>query len=202
LKIVWDACLQPQNDPTSGYAQFLRYTRFLFFVPSRSRKILNMRRRDLKGDYWHVPRKDREKGTPAVIKLPAAAMALIEAQKDCQPYRGAGDDRIWHCRALSKFKKRLDAQIAALDSEGTMKGRWTLHDARRSARSYMGRIKDAEGRAAILPHIAELCLGHKLKLTATEHVYDTNTYETEVGEALALLATYIQRHVRALKLAA
>jgi integrase len=185
LKIVWQAC--------DELGEFGRFVKFLFYCAQRRTTALEMQWTQLKGDEWHTSRQDRQKGVPAVIKLPAAAMALIEAQKDCTAYRGDPRGRIWHCRALSKGKARLDAKIAALDTEGVMKGRWTLHDCRRSSRTYLGRIKDVHGRALVLPHVAEACLGHKLKLTATQDTYDVNDYQEEIGQALELLAAYIAK---------
>src|SRR4029078_13015525 len=63
---------------------------------------------------------------------------------------------------------------------------WTLHDLRRTARSLMS-------RAGVRPDIAERVLGHAI--TGVEGVYDRHLYDTEKAEALAKLATLVERIV-------
>jgi integrase len=204
LPIVWQAA--------GECGEFGRFTKFLFYCAQRRTKVLQMRWSDLKGNEWHIPRADGEKGVPPILRLPPAAMKLIEAQKTCTAYRGDPGDRIWHCRALSKGKKRLDAKVAALDTEGVMKGRWILHDCRRSSRTMMRQIKakvryasgqvlknedgsDRE-RRLISTLIAEAVLGHAIRVTSTQDTYEVDLdYTDEIGDALVILANHIAQIV-------
>ena len=92
-----------------------------------------MRWADIKdGGIWELPTEPREKGNIGAVRLPAAALAVIEAQPKfgSNPYvfaaaRGQGHSRLR--QAQSKF-----------DQDCGVTG-WTLHDLRRTARSLMPR---------------------------------------------------------------
>lgn len=80
------------------------------------------------------------------------------------PYIFAGFRKGQHFNSYSDLKARIDARMP----EGTP--RWTWHDLRRTARSRLS-------EAGIMPHIAELTLGHALQEMLK--IYDRHAYLEE-----------------------
>jgi integrase len=184
LKQVWT------ESKSEASGEFGRFIRFLVLIPCRRTKVLKMDWTDLHGDTWFIPHEDREKGAPHFIRLPKLALDLINEQR---PLRRNSNDRVWHCTALSRHKREFDKRVNAarqLAGEPDMP-HFTLHDARRTARSRMGKLKDAEGRTAVLPFVCEAALGHTLKITDVQDVYDVNDYADEVSDALVLYAQHV-----------
>jgi hypothetical protein len=116
---------------------------------------------------------------------------------------------VWTCVALSRHKREFDKRVNAKRQQAGEPDipHWTLHDLRRTNRSRMSKIKvkvkdangnvvkDADGkdeeRLAILPHIAEAALGHRLKSSDVQDIYDLADYSDEVSDALVLVANDI-----------
>jgi integrase len=188
LKQVWT---EAKSEASGEYGRFVR---FLVLVPCRRSMVLEMKWTDLKGDTWFIPKVDRAKGAPSFIRLPKYALDLINEQR---ALRRNHNDRIWHCRALSKYKKAFDARVNAKRREEDQPDmpHYILHDFRRVARSRMGTLKDAEGRTAVLPHVCEAALGHTLKISDVQDHYDINDYAAEVSDALVLYADEVARVV-------
>jgi integrase len=173
LKAVWTEA----KSEASG--EFGRFLRFLFLVPCRRSKVLAMRFDEVRNGVWYIPRKDREKGVPNYIRLPNLALDLFNEQR-----RLINGDRVWPgCAALSRHKRQFDARCPL--------PQWQLHDARRCVRSRMGKLKDAEDRTAVLPFVCEAVLGHTLKITDVQDVYDQADYSDEVSDALALYEQHV-----------
>jgi integrase len=176
LKAVWTAA--------KDGSEFGRFIRFLTLIPCRSRKVLAMNWSDVKDDTWVIPRQAREKGAPSFIRLPKLAIDLLAEQAKLTKGKG---DRVWKCVALSRHKRDFDRRCPIVH--------WVLHDLRRVARSRMGKLKDAEGRTAILPFVCEAALGHTLKITEVQDTYDVNDYADEVSDALVLYANEVAQVV-------
>jgi integrase len=178
LKAVWTEA----KSEASG--EFGRFIRFLTLIPCRRSKVLKMDWSDLKGDTWHIRKEDREKGAPSFIRLPTLALELITEQR---ALRRNSTDRVWHCVALSRRKREFNERCPIEP--------WCLHDLRRVARSRMGKLKDTEGRTAILPFVCEAALGHTLKISDVQDHYDINDYADEVSDALVLYSQHVAETV-------
>jgi len=184
LKQVWTEA------KTEASGEFGRFIRFLVLIPCRRSKVLAMDWPDVRDGTWFIPKRDREKGYPSCIRLPKLALDLIKEQRGL---RRNSNDRIWHCVALSRHKRAFDARINATRQQaGEPKmPQWQLHDLRRTCRSRIGKLKDPEGRTAVLPFVCEAALGHTLKITDVQDTYDVNDYADEVSDALALYAKHV-----------
>jgi integrase len=112
--------------------------------------------------------------------LPPQAIKLIETQERLTPYvfyslRGTG--YMW---GLSELKRDFQAQLPP------EMPRWTIHDLRRTARTYMAE-KDVPF------HVAEKILGHSLKGVAG--IYDQSKLVPQMKIALVTLADHIAKVV-------
>jgi integrase len=161
---------------------FGAFVRVLLLTAQRREKVASMKWDDVAPDgTWTIPTEAREKGNPGTLKLPLAAMAIINAQPRfaSNPHVFAGRDdgpitRFSHWHAA--FRKRCGV-------DG-----WTLHDLRRTARSLLSRTD-------VRPDIAERCLGHTVG-GAIAQTYDRHNYATEIADALQQLAALIATIVR------
>jgi integrase len=123
---------------------------------------------------WRIPRQPREKQNGGDLKLPPLALEIINAQP-----RLVGEPRVLHspyAREVARFR-----QATGLPP-------FTVHDARRTARSLMSRAK-------VQTEVSELVLGHVLPGGAVRKTYDRHDYFEEKGAALAKLAALIERIV-------
>jgi integrase len=121
---------------------------------------------------WNVPAEKRQKGTGEALRLPAEAMAIIEAQP-----------RFAHSLFVFPAQRGSGHFRAYSDGKDILGGTWTLHDLRRTARSLMS-------RAGVRADIAERVLGHEQPGVAG--VYDRHTYLEEKAEALTKLAALVR----------
>jgi integrase len=168
LRRVWRAA--------SEAGTFGAFVKILLLTAQRREKVLNMRWDDVdKAGVWTIPTAPREKQSAGVLKLSAAARAIIAAQP-----RFAGNPYVFAGRtdgpisSGGKWKRRLDTASGVTG--------WVLHDLRRTARSLMS-------RAGVQPHIAERVLGHAI--VGVEGVYDRHSYRDEKATALDRLAEQI-----------
>jgi integrase len=155
-----------------------RITRLLALTGQRCREVAGMRwdELDLDQGIWTIPAARAKNKTAHKVPLSPAALALL-------PPRGAGDHVFGRGKAgynnFGEAKATLDARLPA-----TMEP-WTLHDLRRSAATHMSRL-------GVAPHVIEQTLnhlsGHK---SGVAGVYNRNTYEREVREALLMWATHL-----------
>jgi integrase len=172
LRAVWNA----------GEGTFGDIVKLLLLTAQRSGKVGTMKWADLKDGVWSMPREPREKSNPGVLKLPQAAIDIIEARDQVaeNPFVFPGRVKGQAFNSYSQGKAELDAKLPA-DMPG-----WTLHDLRRTARSLMS-------RAGITSHIAERVLGHTIK--GVEGTYDRHGYDPEKAHALEALAGLVERIV-------
>ena len=142
-------------------------------------KVIGMRWSDIAIDgTWTIPAEAREKVNAGELVLPCMALDIIKRQQRqaSNPYvfagRGYGEPRSY---------TGVDAGIKQLGVD------WTLHDLRRTAKSFMA-------RAGVLPHISERVLGHTIQ--GVEGVYDRHSYRDEKAQALKVLAGLIENILR------
>jgi integrase len=170
LRRLWEA--------TEGAGVFNGMVRLCLYTGQRSRKVATLKWSDVIDGEWIIATAPREKGNAGSLVLPAAALAIVEAQPRIgdNPYVFAspqGDNR-W-LSGFSKAKDNLDAKLPGIPH-------WTLHDLRRTARSLMS-------RAGISTEHSERVLGHATR--GIVGVYDRHHYRDEKREALAKLAALI-----------
>jgi integrase len=159
------------------------------YTAQRIGKILEMEWKDLDLDTgeWAIPRIKQtmkkwipgEKGVPEVLPLPPAAVELIRSQLPMRrgrwvfpSVRGTG-----HMIELSVMKRELEARLPKM-------ARWTVHDLRRSARTYMAELD-------VPSDVAERILGHKLPGVAG--TYNRAKLEPQMKAALVTLANHIAK---------
>ena len=159
--------------------------RLALYTAQRRDKLVSMRWSDIDPDTgtWTIPKSGhpKEKGAPDKLVLPVAALDLIKAQPRLASsqwvfpaYRGDG------ClNGISELKKSFDAKLPPMQP-------WTLHDLRRTARTFMG-------ESDVPYHVAEKILGHALAGVAA--TYDRSKLSAQMTAALATLANYIERIV-------
>jgi integrase len=140
--------------------------RFLLLTGQRRAKALTMRWGDIQGDTWTIATEPGEKGNAASLKLPPAALALVNKQ-----LRMNSDPRVF---PFGEFKLIRDPAVFGRG--------WTPHDLRRTARSLMS-------RAGVTSEHAERVLGHVIP--GVEGIYNRHAYESEKADALAKLSGLI-----------
>ena len=90
---------------------FGAFIRVALLTAQRREKVVAMRWDDLVDGEWRIPTEKREKGTAGSLVLPAAALAIINAQPRfaSNPYVFAGDKSF--IQGQSKRKARFDAKL-------------------------------------------------------------------------------------------
>jgi integrase len=187
LRAVWKAA------EASG--AFGALVRLALLTAQRREKLLTLKWTDISPDgVWTIASGPREKGTAGELKLPSAAIEVIEALPRFagNPFVFAASRGGGPLSGFSKMKKALDAKIAA-ERQKLAKpaergaplpdmARWVLHDLRRTARSLMS-------RAGVPGEHGERVLGHAQP--GVQGVYDRHAYFDEKAAALRRLAALI-----------
>ena len=167
IKAIWVAA-----EDAGAYGGLVQLA---LLTAQRRTKVTTMKWADIAGNEWTIPKALREKDSAGVLKLPKAALAIIERQPRLgdNPYvfAGRGDGPI---NGMSKCKARLDRTSGVSG--------WRIHDLRRTARSLMS-------RAGVSSEHAERVMGHAI--AGIEGVYDRHAYAAEKADALRKLATLI-----------
>jgi integrase len=161
--------------------QYGDFVRSALLTAQRREKLVTLRWDDVKDGIWTIWTVAREKGNPGRLRLPAAALAIIEAQPRFvgNPYvfarRDNGPTSVF---ASGTYKAQFDDLCGVKD--------WRIHDLRRTARSLMA-------RAGVQTEIAERVLGHAQgELIKT---YDQHHYLDEMADALTKLSVLIDQIV-------
>jgi integrase len=172
LRAVWKAA-ESYGGP---WGHFIR---FLLLTAARRTEAAEMRRDELSGDLWNLPRERVKTDTDVCLPLSVAALQVLEQIPRIHgcPFVFSTDGRS-PISGFSVFKLRFDAACGVKD--------WRLHDLRRTARSLLS-------RAGVTPDTAERCLGHKI--TGIRGVYDQHSYVVEMRHAFEALASQIDRIV-------
>jgi integrase len=170
IRKVWRA----EQEPYSAFVKLALLT------AQRREKLLTLRWDDLDSNgVWTIRTEAREKGNPGMLKLPQAALDIIEAQPRFvgNPYVFAGRNGGPTAKlGAGQYKQQFDKLCGVKD--------WRIHDLRRTARSLMA-------RAGVQTEIAERVLGHAQGELI--EIYDRHTYQDEMAAALEKLATLIKQ---------
>jgi integrase len=176
IKAVWDACEGTFGD----------IVKMLLLTGQRLEEVGGMRWSDLNDGVWSIPHEARAKGVPEMLRLPQAALDILNARD-----RLAGNPFVFPGRATGKPFNSYSQGKAELDAKLNLSTpdklpQWQLHDLRRTAGSLMS-------RAGVTPHTAEGVLGHTIK--GVEGIYDRHKYADETAYALEALAALVGRIV-------
>jgi integrase len=170
IRAIWNA-----------QGQYGDFTRLALLTAQRREKLITLRWEDIKDDIWTIWTAPREKGNPGKLKLPRAALDIIQAQPRLasNPYVFAGrNDGPTAVFGSGTYKAQFDKLCGVAG--------WRVHDARRTARSLMS-------RAGVQTEIAERVLGHAQ--SELIEIYDQYDYGAEMAAALEKLAALIERIV-------
>jgi integrase len=170
INAVWDAA-----EAMGGV--YGPYVQFLLLSAVRRVEASGMRRSEITGAEWLIPKERCKNGLEFLVPLTPQMQAVLAKL----PAVGEGDLVFTHDgkRALggfSKFKARLDAACGVSD--------WRVHDLRRTARTLLS-------RAGVEPDIAERVLAHKIG--GIRGVYDCHEFVDEKRAALERLAALLGR---------
>jgi integrase len=180
LRRIWGvACV-----PEAGI--FGALIRLALLTCQRRKDLIAMKHADvnLAGE-WNIPRHHvKEKGTPAVLTLSPAALAIVAAQPRLNdtwifPARHGGG----HVSAVGTLKRGFDELLAGELEVGESLAPWTLHDCRRSARTWLSEI-------GIADRVAESIMGHKPRGIIGN--YDYAKLIKPMAVALAALEQHIE----------
>jgi integrase len=157
---------------------FPALVRFLLLTAARRSEASDMKWDEIKSNDWTLPASRNKTKVDLTRPLSAAAIAVIEAQRD----KGGGEFVFGkNGKPLTAFSAPKTEFDAASGTSG-----WTIHDLRRTARSLLSRAK-------INADHAEQCLGHIIP--GVRGTYDRHHYYSEKQHAYAALASLIDRIV-------
>jgi integrase len=148
--------------------------RFLLLTGARRSEVARMRWEEINGDGWTLPASRNKTKQDLTRSLSAAAIAVIESQRNDCPF------------VFSKGRKPISTfsrDKAAFDTATGMSN-WRIHDLRRTARSLLS-------RAGIDADTGERCLGHALP--GVRGTYDRHSYLPQMTRAYDALAALIER---------
>jgi len=172
IRLVWKTC--DKLDPS-----YRALVRMLLLTAQRREVVAAMKWSDISDGVWTIPETEREKTNIGRVRLPAAALTILEDVKKLDlsdkfifPARG-GNKTI---NAFSQRKQELN-ELLPQDMP-----HWVLHDLRRTARTLMTRI-------SVPDRVAEVCLGHTI--AGIEGVYNRFGYFEEKSNALQRLSDHI-----------
>ncbi|MBB4391753.1 integrase family protein [Bradyrhizobium sp. ERR14] len=173
---------------TGEMGTFGALCRFLLLTGQRREKANTLEWTHLRNGVWHLPVVEGAKGHPAEIKLPALALAIIQAQPRIYkcPYvfpalRGRGPFNAW-----GQWTKELqDKMRDALPHSRP----FTTHDLRRTFRTTLDTLKPA-----IPFEVKEHAIGHAVG-TKVARTYSHYDFLPEIADAVAALAAHISNLV-------
>lgn len=149
---------------------------------ARRAKLRMMARDDISPDgVWTMPAEAREKNNAGQLKLSPMALEIVREQLE-----RTNSDFVFYGRGDKAFNS-FSLGKAELDVLAPTDVPWVFHDLRRTAKSLMS-------RAGVRPDISERVLGHVI--AGVEGVYDRHAYRDEKGEALAAIASLVERILR------
>jgi integrase len=167
---VWTAA-EKQDGPVGSFVQFLLLT------AARRSEAAAITRSEVIGTDWVLPAARNKVKRDLVRPLSADALAILAKQP-----RFADSDFFFSSdgrhplNSFTRLKKQFDAKCGVSG--------WTLHDARRTARSLMS-------RAGVPPDHAERAIGHVLG--GVRKTYDRHEFYAEKKMAFEKLAAEIRR---------
>jgi integrase len=179
IRIVWAAAARQ--------GAFGRLVRFLLLTGARRSEASGMRWSELDpaGD-WTLPGLRNKTKLDLVRPLSKAALAVMGAKPDGAIFVFSTDNGATAITGFSKLKTAFDRTVTAGlrkdNPEAHPLPNWTLHDLRRSARSWMS-------RAGVPSDHAERVLGHVIG--GVRGTYDRHDFRDEKRDALEKLARQV-----------
>ena len=131
---------------------------------------------DLDAALWRIPSGRMKADDPHLVPLAPPVLATLRTLPQGKGYV-IGGAPIHYSRA----KRQLDARLTALNG-GRPIPNWTWHDCRRTFRTGLSRI-------GILPHVAELCIGHRQQ--GLHRIYDLHKFDAEKRHAFNAWAAHV-----------
>lgn len=185
LRALWTAA-GSASPPVFG-----SLVRFLILTAQRRDEAARARWKEIEGDLWTVPAERYKTGNPNAVPLTDAARGVLDTLARIGPFAFTTTGKT-PFSGFSKSKAALEevmlAELHKTDPKAKPE-RWTLHDLRRTARSLMS-------RAGVSADHAERVLGHVIP--GVRGVYDRHAFVNEKREALAKLATLVERIINPL----
>jgi integrase len=170
IKTVWESL-----QDTSRESVVRRALKLVLLTAQRPGEVAGMHRREIEGEWWTIPKGRTKSGrehmvylTPTAIQLIGSAEGYIFPSSVVEDIDGGMLDQPILRMALSRHVHR--AGFFQLP-------RWTPHDLRRTARTYMERLGIPEAHS-------EAVLAHSKK--GIVKVYNRHEYEDEKKIALLL----------------
>jgi integrase len=144
------------------------FIRILLLTGQRRESVAQLRRSQITGGVWSIPREAMKGGRRHTLPLPSLVLDIINET----PATGEGDlvfsvDGERRIGGFSKLKSQLDAASGLSD--------WRLHDLRRTAGTHIARL----GFPRI---VVSKILGHTE--AGVTQIYELYTYDAEKREAL------------------
>jgi integrase len=148
--------------------------RFILLTGARRNEAAQLNRREIDGSLWTLPAARNKVG----VELPRPLSEAAQAQLQGEGFIFSTDGGRKPIAAFAQFK-------AGLDGRSGVTG-WTIHDARRSARTLMS-------RAGIPGEVCERMLGHVLP--GVQNIYNKHRYIEEMERGYEALANLVARIV-------
>jgi integrase len=172
------------------------YVRLLMLLGQRRGEVAAMEWDEIDRErrLWVIPSEKSKNGLPHIVPLPAAALAIIEAQKHVaeNPYVFAATARVGaHLNCYSDIREKLQAAVRQAQLEAhpgadpkSIKPmvHWTFHDLRRSMRTGLSML-------GVAPEVAERCIGHLP--AGIRAVYDRWSFVNEKRAAMEAWAGHL-----------
>jgi integrase len=177
-RVLSDAELRKIWIATETPTPFNCLIRFLLLTGARRSEAKRLPWSEIDGTDWTLPAARNKIKVDLVRPLSGAAQAVLQAVP-----RIDGGPLVFSNNGREPMS--LAAPKHALDVASGVAG-WTLHDCRRSARTWMS-------RAGIAADVGERCLGHAIG--GIRGVYDKHQYHAEMAHAYEALAALIERIV-------
>ena len=171
IKILWHAL-------TDVHPVQAAFVKTLLLSGQRRETVATMRRSNIEGGVWTIPREKMKGDRTHSIPLPAQLLNLIDAL----PRLADGDIVFTHdgrstFSGYSKLKHRLDA--------GAPIGEWRYHDLRRTAGTHIARL-------GFQRLVVSKILGHVE--SGVTQIYELHAYDEEKRAALEAWAAEVFRH--------
>jgi integrase len=191
-RVLTDEELQTIHKVASGLqGAFPAALLFAIYTGARRGEVAGMRWSEIDAASWdwELPPERNKVKVPLLRPLSKAAQAVLKAQPrlEKQEFVFSSDGRT-HISGFSKHKAKFDKALLVewkkLHPEADAFPHFTIHDARRSVRTWLARLK-------VSREVAEQMLGHALP--GVEGVYNRWAYREEKAQAYELLAQFIDQ---------
>lgn len=169
IKAIW-----PHLEGTHGAV-----VRWLFWTGCRLNEAVGMTWGEVHEGKWTIPANRSKSKRDRVVPLPTQAVALLQSLE-------AGDrNALVFPSSRGGRLSNWDRVTKILQERSSTEG-WHRHDVRRTVATILGDL-------GVAPHILRVVLGHADVAAGATAVYARSRYTREHGEALQVLADYIEQ---------